>query len=350
MGTCDFCKAESEEQLKSCVCKKASYCSKECQAKDWKSHKPSCPPFIIRESPGKGRGLFATRNIKEGQLILEEYPLLTISDGKSLHEFTAIYYPNIEEDTKAKILKLHDPAENLKNLDNDIVEKLASKTDESSKIYRIFIGNSFPICGEEWYDTTEFGLYNNISLINHACVPNATKSWVMGDFKRQQVKAMKTIEKDEEILVNYQCGSEVDFGSREFRMQELLGLNGILCSCSECSLEGEALVNNDLMRAELREKAAEITQLLRLYPLPRRDVKKAMKLSQQHTKLLQKLGLRAAFVPAMIGFYCAAIMARRMDISILENDPEVFKQEALKYAKMFGDRYIHYYNKNINNF
>ena len=77
MGSCNYCKIDTKEQLKSCVCKKVSYCSKECQAKDWKTHKPSCPPFIIRESPGKGRGLFATRKIKEGQVILEEYPLLT---------------------------------------------------------------------------------------------------------------------------------------------------------------------------------------------------------------------------------------------------------------------------------
>ena len=70
MGSCDFCKVEPEEPLKSCVCRKVSYCSKECQAKDWKTHKPSCPPFIIRESPGKGRGLFATRRIQNGKSIL----------------------------------------------------------------------------------------------------------------------------------------------------------------------------------------------------------------------------------------------------------------------------------------
>ena len=66
MGLCAFCKIDSKEQLKSCVCKKVSYCSKDCQTKDWKSHKPACPPYVIRESPGKGRGLFATRKIKEG--------------------------------------------------------------------------------------------------------------------------------------------------------------------------------------------------------------------------------------------------------------------------------------------
>ena len=84
MGSCNFCKIEPKEEnvtLKTCVCGRVSYCSKECQA-----HKPSCPRFILRESPSKGRGLFATRKIKEGQVILEEYPLLTFRDRLNLNE------------------------------------------------------------------------------------------------------------------------------------------------------------------------------------------------------------------------------------------------------------------------
>ena len=38
-------------------------------------------------------------------------------------------------------------------------------------------------------------------------------------------------------------------------------------------------------------------------------------------------------VSSMIGFYELAVQARMVNTSILENDPQVFKQEALKYAK-----------------
>ena len=79
---------------------------------------------------------------------------------------------------------------------------------------------------------------------------------------------------------------------------------------------------------------------------PRKDVKKAMKLAQQKTKLMQKLDLRTRFVFEMIEFYHFAVNARRMGISC-ENDPEIFKQEALKYAKMFGDCFIYFYNSFI---
>ena len=364
MASCTFCKIDPKEQLKSCVCKKASYCSKECQAKDWKVHKPSCPPFIIRESPGKGRGLFATRKIKEGQIILEEYPLITISDGMSSSQFEAKYYPNIDDETKAKILQLYDPAENIKTLDTDTMEKLGSKsplmmlykearTDEIIKIFRIISGNHLKICGEKdlYKKFTETGLYNNISRINHSCVPNATRSWVMGDFQRKQVRALIDIEKDVEILVSSQNKEEFVFGSREFRRQELLETFGFLCLCSECSLEGEELEENERMRAEIREKEGEVQLLLTSEgsdPVSRKSVKKAMKLTQQRTNLVQKLKIRSEIVPAMIGSYHAAIHARKLGISPRENDPDIFKQEALKYAKMFGDNHIHLCNKYVN--
>ena len=358
MASCSYCKDGRKEPLKSCACKKVSYCSKECQAKDWKVHKPSCPPYIIKESPGKGRGLFATRKIKEGQVILEEYPLLTISDGVSTTEFQDKYYPNIDEETKAKILQMYDPAENFKKLDTETVKKLVStdplmmwlyeaKTDEVSKILRIFNGNSMLICGEPdlYSNTSELGLYHNIFRINHSCVPNATICWVMGDFQRKQVRALMTIEKGEEILISYRDNEK--FRSRQLRRQELLETEAFLCECSECTLEGEDLVENERMRAEVMETEVEMGQLARSRgsePISRSGLKKVMKLTQRKVKLIQKLNLRAEFVATMVIFYRFALVARRMDITS-ENDPDVYKQEALKYAKLFGDNYIHLYNK-----
>ena len=354
MASCSFCKEASEKQLKNCVCGKVSYCSRDCQAKDWKTHKPVCPPYVIRESPGKGRGLFATRKIKEGQIILEEYPLFTVV--MSFSELLADHYLCIDDETKAQILQLHDPAENIKTMDAETVKKLIRKnssmmfwkeadSDEISKIFRIFTCNSIKICGDEWLysNTTEYGLYNNISRINHACIPNATWSWVMGDFQRKQVRAMMVIEKDQEIMASYRdWEDEFVFGSRTARRQKLLETSGFLCQCSECSLEGEDLEDNERTRAEISEKKMEIEQLR--YEESRKDMKKAMKVAQRRVKLTQKLNLRNVFVGAMFDFYKLAVRARRMNISC-ENDPDIYRQEALKFAKMFGDNYIHFYNR-----
>ena len=165
--------------------------------------------------------------------------------------------------------------------------------------------------------------------------------------QRKQVRALMDIEKDEEILISYRNKEEFRFGSREFRRQQLLEMCGFHCQCSECSLEGEALRENELMRAEIREKEAKIPQLLKCEgsnPVPKREMKKAMKLSNEKVELIKKLNLRDSFVREMVEFYLAATLAREREISA--PDPDIFKHEALKYAKMFGDIYIYYYNKN----
>ena len=46
----------------------------------------------------------------------------------------------------------------------------------------------------------------------------------------------------------------------------------------------------------------------------------------------------------MINFYDLAVVARELGISC-ENNPDIYKQEAWKYAKLFGDNSIHLYSK-----
>ena len=53
-----------------------------------------------------------------------------------------------------------------------------------------------------------------------------------------------------------------NFGSREERRENLLLSFGLLCSCSECSLEGGDLVENERLRAEIREKWEELKEML----------------------------------------------------------------------------------------
>ena len=353
MAPCHFCKVVPKQQLKSCVCRKVSYCSKECQAKDWKAHKPSCRPFAIKDAPGKGKGLFATRNIQEGEVILEEYPLFTYSGAMTLQDFKFNHYPYMDEGTKAKILKLYDPAENFKKLDRKTARELVwkdpslrlykeAKNDEMNRIYRIIDDSHLQICNfPALYSDTEMGLFNNIHRINHSCVANATWTWVMGDFKKKQVRAIMNIEKGQEITVCYLPEEGFLYGSTESRRQQMLERNFFLCQCTECSLEGEELEERDGIRAELRLTNVKIDQLL-----TGGYDKKAMKSAQKRTKLLQKLNLRAFYMSEMLKFYGLAFLAKREGIPC-ENEPDVFKQEALKYAKILGDDYLHFYNTTI---
>ena len=80
----------------------------------------------------------------------------------------------------------------------------------------------------------------------------------------------------------------------------------------------------------------------------RKSMKKAMKLSNQRMELIKKLNIRALFVTEMLEFYIAATNAKMMGITV--TDPVIFKDEARKYAKMFGDCFIHGYNTFLNNY
>ena len=83
---CGFCKSESSELKKCNSCEKVFYCNKECQRNDWKNHKPSCPPYRVREVPGKGRGVFATRKINPGIVIMEERPMIVLDMDEGISE------------------------------------------------------------------------------------------------------------------------------------------------------------------------------------------------------------------------------------------------------------------------
>ena len=253
-SSCDFCKVASDE-LKSCVCKKVSYCGKVCQKADWKKHKPSCHLYTIREVPFKRIGVFATRKINKGEKIMEELPLLALRVGMGVNEFRTRHYPNIDEDTKKKIFKLYDPADNIKALNkkqfeawkgNDRFWDVFSKSDNASRTLRIFALTCFPV----WAEGRAEGLYHEISFLNHSCIPNADESLVKEempllalragrDLQRKRVLALKTIEKNEEILINF-IGKRDEFinGTKEFRRKTLLERLGFLCLCSVC-LEGK---------------------------------------------------------------------------------------------------------------
>ena len=364
MAFCNYCKVGSDEHLKRCVCRKVFYCNEKCQAQDWKSHKPFCPPYSVREVPGKGRGLVATRKIKAGEIILEELPLLTTEDarwGLFLNKFKTTRYPTIEEDTKSLILKLHDPADNLKALrDTKQVEELIRKNptmrlwkipeesqdEEASKILRIFTGNCIKVCGDHtlYRHFHEVALYNNISLINHSCIPNSIWSWVKGDLKRKQVIALKSIERGEEILVNYsEEGPEINYGSksREVRRRDLLEKRGFLCLCSECSLEGKALEDNERMRKEIGEKRVKIAALMGVL-----DFRRAMKVSLEILELVKKLDIRLQFLKELLTVFMSASTIKKLKLA--EPDPEIFKNAALEYA--IGDSGRHHYEKTVEEF
>ena len=86
--TCFKCKftvtGKSKRKLLTCInCHAITYCGVECQRADWDRHNWNCVPVMVKEFPGKGRGIMAARDIKMGEQIFKDKPVIKlVTDAK----------------------------------------------------------------------------------------------------------------------------------------------------------------------------------------------------------------------------------------------------------------------------
>lgn len=73
-GNCFVCNKACKLRCSSCL--QVFYCSAEHQKQDWKTHKVQCSPMRVCHNDKIGRHYVATRNIKPGEIVLKESPLI----------------------------------------------------------------------------------------------------------------------------------------------------------------------------------------------------------------------------------------------------------------------------------
>ena len=290
----------------------------------------------------------ATRLIEPGEIILQERPLLLL-DGEPLE---------IGEETRARILTLHDPADNYAELicEGVDVDRLMNENknlavvedDENDKIRRIIYCNAVGLVNKSDHEdpllqhSTKMGaVYHDISFINHSCNPNVTWTWVRGDLQRKQVIAMKVIEKDQEIVVNYKDEEELNYGSRHFRRQFLMEKLCFLCQCSECSLEGAALLENERIREQIRRRNREIKVLLGEY-CPRKQLR-AAELRHDTVQLVKQLDLQREIPKQLLKTYDLLQASLPGCLSEVA-DLDMMRFEALETCDKLGDTLREFYN------
>merc|ERR1712059_69661 len=279
--------------------------------------------------------------------------------------------------TKEKILELFDPANDHKlelqasvremkeailqgkkeNPDNENLEELSKRlqalnTDTWEQIneadepvergLRIFSGNSVQVCEvSAIYSSTEGALYHHISQVNHSCNPNAVWSWVLDDFRRKQVRAVKNIRKGEEILINYVDTQAFNYGTRDYRRDVLVDKFSFICRCSECSLEGDMLGENEKKRQEVVRNLEQVKELMAKFK--ERSTMEAMKLGTSTVGLVRGLGLVYEVPRVLLNCYQMATAARYQNILGVVN-PTVFSDQALSYCRQFGDSFMYFYD------
>lgn len=230
-----------------------------------------------RESSLGGRGLFATKDIAFGELVLiekafcaiwhfedaaltafkyyEQYPDLGPTAGMlGVWRQTYAYARNNPSEA-AMLLDLHG---DYKGIGKDPVVVDGVPVIDSYQVHDIVARNSFGL--EDAWGNTEAGQFSSgiwvkASYINHSCLPNTVRAFA-GDVIA--VYAARNIRKGDELTIIYG-----DPDNHEGRTRNMQNTWHFTCSCALCKAEGTDTAET---RGERKKLAQQAKAFLNKYP------------------------------------------------------------------------------------
>jgi hypothetical protein len=214
--------------------------------------------ITIGPSPGRGRGLFATRDLHTGDLIFAEKSFCAVF-GEEEAALNAMTYDLRDEGVRvfpaglcrAVVQKLLDNPSQVSKVMDLFGDYRAQKSEEAGdggggegvvdvfQVHDIVARNAFGLGpapsrlegggyrGEESSGKASVGLWIMASYMNHSCIPNAEKEYI-GDL--MILRATTEIREGEEVVHNY---AQVD-GDFKRRRKVLMDTWGFECSCLLC--------------------------------------------------------------------------------------------------------------------
>jgi tetratricopeptide (TPR) repeat protein len=221
----------------------------------------------VKSSPGKGRGLFATRDLEAGEVIMAEKSFCIVWANEE-EALTSMTY-DFRDDRirvfpaglcKAVVRRLIDnPSQVSKFLDlygdyRGTESKGQSGRDgdwgkaiDVFQVHDVVARNAF---GPDPRSASA-GLWILASYINHSCLPNSEKEYV-GDL--MLLRATRSIAAGEEILHAYDLSSDYDA-----RVEALMRTWGFSCDCKLCVAEK---ADSEEVRSKRRELEREADALI----------------------------------------------------------------------------------------
>ena len=170
---------------------------------------------IVRQIPGKGRGVFATMAIPRGACLMAEEVLFSVDDVQEpLSRYNRVTIKRGASDFPQ-------------------FQTLVSKADPPSDESR-FETNNFQM-GKDRRGGQTCGIFFQASRFNHSCVPNAYFAWnpeLNNGQGQLTIYAIQDIYPYEEILVNYR--TEDCYKLKDARQIELDNHYGFICNCPAC--------------------------------------------------------------------------------------------------------------------
>jgi hypothetical protein len=170
--------------------------------------------FRIADAPGKGVGVFATRNIAAGTMVLSKKPIVVASSRSG--------NPN-----RDIVQQLQDETADDKLAFFALANEFAD--DEIESALGIFRTNAMPLGA----GSLTGGVFLQCSRFDHACTSNAAYSW-NEDVEAERIISLREITEDEEITVCY-ISEEQWRLPRAQRKGLILKEHKFICECSRCT-------------------------------------------------------------------------------------------------------------------
>lgn len=251
----------------------------------------------VGESPDRGRGLFATRDINFNEIILCEKPFSVVW-GHEEEALTVMTYDGRDDRTrvfpaglcKAIVQKLQSnpsQVENVLDLYGDykgvskqLIMRDSAPVIDTFQIHDIVARNAFgpgPVYsgsnyGEGEVNNASAGLWIMASYTNHSCIPNAKKESI-GDL--MVLRAARPIRAGDEITHSYDSSSDYNE-----RAAALMNTWGFICTCALCIAEKG---DSPAMRNERRELEIQANDFI-----ARNEARRAKRLSVFRAKRLAR--------------------------------------------------------------
>ena len=196
------------------------------------STSPADVLYALRESPGKGKGLFATKPIKCGTRILAEAPLLHVNQVYYSKGDVEISFEKLSASSQIAFLDLSSCHRSDPRvwLDGTSFDPCSAAAANERSLFTIYQTNCVDISGHHYQGSA---IFLAMSRINHSCVPNCCFVWNR-TLQQETVHAVRDIDEGAELSVAY-CN--VARGKKE-REEDLIGY-GFVCSCQACRDAGD---------------------------------------------------------------------------------------------------------------
>jgi tetratricopeptide (TPR) repeat protein len=236
---------------------------------------------IEPSGPERGRGLFATRDLQPGDLIMAETAFCCVLDGEDnrlsyvcnarspdkLHSgLVGLWRSAVNEAANnplkgGDLLKLQG---NYKGSFKQVLQVDDIAVVDTFNVHDIVACNAFALDptilirpnGQKKSATGNSGIWIRLSYINHSCLPNSQRVF-HGDLVL--VHTSKPIAKGEEITLNYSAGDYKDFVARTEEMESTWGFR---CQCAICKADAECAPGDLAERTRLWEEVINMATYL----------------------------------------------------------------------------------------